>query len=123
MMSLSFIHIISALFFFFTPPETISKNTLSQLQCICELNPILPTDIKVFTINIVAKKEGKVIVYGSDDAVILKTLTPTGCMVNQEVRDFLSQVDIGCKVYFDFKYLRINEELPRIVTLGLIVTD
>jgi hypothetical protein len=32
-------------------------------------------------------------------------------------------VDTGKKVYFDLKYMRVDENFPRLATFGFLVTD
>lgn len=122
-MFLSIIHFFSAVLLFFGDPNSISKSQLKNLKCIYEISNTLPGDIKVYTVSVVAKKDDKWIEYGTGEAFDLKTVVPSGCDVNQDLRDFLAQVDIGKKVYFDFKYLRGDETFPRAATFGFLVTD
>ena len=122
-MFLSIIHFFSALLLFFDTPPSISKADLKNLKCISDISSSMPVDIKVYTVTVAAKKDNKVVVYGSDDPIDLKTLVPSGCDVNQDLRDFLAQVDIGKKVYFDIKYLRGDETFPRAATFGFLVTE
>jgi hypothetical protein len=122
-MFLSSIHFLFAALLFFGNPDSISKAQLKNLKCINEISSTLPNDIKVYTVSVVAKKEDKTIEYGTSNPIDLTTLIPSGCDVNQDLRDFLAQIDTGKKVYFDLKYMRVDENFPRLATFGFLVTD
>lgn len=117
------LHLATAWLFVAAPPTSFSKAQLANITCIYDLAEELPKDIKVYTMHIVAKKDSKLTEFGSSEYVPLSQITPSGCDVSQQARDFLSQVDPGQKVYFDIKYQRAEESLPRVAAFAVFVTE
>lgn len=123
MLYISYLKVIAAIIFGFSAPTPISKSQLIKIHCINEISSELPTDIKVYSLSLVAQQKGEPIYYNNVSIVNLADLSPEGCDVKQEVRDFLEKIDIGKKVYFDIKYQRENENYPRSAVFAFLVTE